>query len=281
MISRDQLIERINGHGHDKFLTPDEVRQDFGDVIRMLVPPGADFDPHTETCCTTTDPDLSLRVVGDIVVKGEYVGIVERCIHPEHRYAEHELLSLEHKYREKGFAPLSLWQTINLYDEVGIDQVYLQAGLSTGRHYWARYGFDFELGVEREFVKDWFAEILEELGHPGLSDNLHSAYALHGVGASSDVTVSIRQVEMAILERGLLDENEYLSSNWKKSLESWDPQTTAEQNSLDIHEPIELGKAIFLLLPISWHGVLDLTYGPQRQVFWASLLQRLAQLARP
>lgn len=276
---REELIARLRAAG-DGPLEADA----FEDVIQRLLLPGGNtrLDPVTARCFSDSS-GVCLEVQGTIrAANGVELGEMHRIIHVEGRFASHEFLRIEENYKNYCLAPVMLLGSLGLYEELELEYIILQAGLETGRRYWASCGFDFVDDGVRQAVVAWCRILSAELGHPNVTDGLDRAYSLVAAGSpegddSAGIEVSLVELGAAIGRR----EHEIAAVGFdleNAKLEGWDPADIARRNRLAPDEQIPLGKALFLLLPCDWNGYLPIAgSNPQKTLFIEALTDKIEQ----
>lgn len=164
----------------------------------------------------------------------------------EQELALHELLEVEPELRGRGISLRFLRRSFGLYDELGLQEVHLQAGMGTGRWLWARVGFEFTLPVDCERVRGWATKVCGALGIDELNVGSYASAAQFARMGGN------RMVSMAQLAEVMPAEAERF-------------RLRAEANELGMDERIELGRAVMLSGP-DWNGRLALA-GPSRLAF--------------
>lgn len=172
-----------------------------------------------------------------------------RTVRVGQRFVVHDLFAIEPEFRGRGLAPAILKSSFDYYDRIGIQVVVVHAALETGRHYWARCGFDFLPG-ERAKVDAWFNEVLQGLGIVfDTSSFTHANDYTTLSGLVSPEKVSLEEIAACTtMPRDHVVE-------------------VAEKNGLTMDEKIDLARAIMLTGP-DWEGILRLDpAGHDRRVF--------------
>jgi GNAT superfamily N-acetyltransferase len=203
-------------------------------------------------CEATLEDGGRIRLIGFIYVDvdGRINPIAEfkREIHIEEGFAEHKWLKVEPRFRGLGVSSALLLRTFAFYRELGIASVELEAGMQTGTWHWARVGFEFMLPEQRERVRGWAQTVVEalDLTEPRLEE-MSEATQFARMRGSRNVTLG--EIAEAFPDRmdGVV--------------------AVARENSLDLDDPIELGRAVMLTGP-GWDGRLDLN-GPSYANFKA------------
>ena len=67
--------------------------------------------------------------------------IIQRLINLDKGKATHALLVLPEKYQGQDIGKKIMLEAIEAYKEMGINQIFLDAGMNVGKYVWARYGF--------------------------------------------------------------------------------------------------------------------------------------------
>lgn len=211
---------------------------------------------------------ISLEDGGSILLTGylhdparkSLVAKFKRRLLLEQELAIHEFLEVVPQWRGGGVAMRFLRSSFNLYDELGIKEAHLQAGMATGRWLWARAGFEFTLPSDCERVKRWAEEACAALGIHELNVDSYSS-AAQFVRMGGNRMTSMQEMAAAMPERRQLFE------------------ARAEANSLLMDQRIELGRAVMLAGP-DWNGRLLLD-GPSRLAFEIYVDSKEERLLRP
>jgi GNAT superfamily N-acetyltransferase len=197
-----------------------------------------------------------LRLTGFLQEGGNLVGHFMRRLQLEKGWAIHERLVLTPRYRAQGIGARFVHRSLELYDALGLELVSLQAGLQTGRWYWAQLGFDFAVPTEVGPVRDWARQACEALGIEveGLDE---FSSAAHFARLSDDRDVCFHDLAAVLPEHEtkLID--------------------VARGNGFAMTAEMPLGKAIMLSGP-QWNGRLRLD-GAQRRSFEAAVAERSAK----
>lgn len=246
----DQLIWRIEQLTSGQSIDLAEQIHHFPEVTEAITPPTleAKLLGGPERSEASLEDGGSLVLIGGLNVPGslQLVAKFKRRLQLGQKLAYHEMLEVEPEFRGRGICLQLLRRTFVFYDALGLEEVQVEASLSTGRWYWARVGFEFELPKDREEVKKWAIEVCEALGISSLNvDTYSSAAQFARMGGNR--RVSLGQIAAAIPAKAEL------------------VKTIAEQNGLEIEERIELGRAVMLTGP-EWTGRLQLQ-GPSRVAF--------------
>lgn len=267
--SCDELINRILGCGDG---LADPVA--FQDVIDRLTMSGTKLDP-VEVTCFGGEADTGLDIRGELRFQsGGKFGEIHRRIYLRRRFVHHELLHIEPAFRGFRLGPVMLLGSLNFYEELELTHIVLQAGLETGKHYWASCGFDFLEEDVRTAIVGWCQVLCAQLGFDDCVGETNRAYGLAALG-SPDLDASLAEIEAAIAE--CEDEIRVLGFDLDDARrEGWDLRTTAERNKIAFDEGIPLGKALMLALPCDWKGYLEIEGDSvQKEVFTQSLLNRI------
>lgn len=191
---------------------------------------------------------------GSLLITGFLHDPAERCLVAkfkrrlllEQGLALHEMLEVEPELRGQGICMRFLRNSFALYDEFGLEEVHLQAGLATGRWLWARVGFEFTLPADCDRVRGWAVDVCGALGIDELRVESYSS-AAQFARMGGNRTVSMRQLAEAMPERATHFEER------------------ARANFLDMERRIELSRAVMLTGP-DWNARLALR-GPSRTAF--------------
>jgi len=256
---REQLLWRIDVLGGDVDVG-DPVNQDaFREVWDAFTLPGTTLDPAAGECRASTDDGGTILVKALIYHGSDVLGFVQRRLLLDRTIAIHETLVIQPPFRGRGLNLALLAKSFDLYDELGIREVWLQAGLATGRWHWARVGFEFARADDLRAVKDWAEKVLQAAGIQGLRvDRYTSALQFARMGGN-------RQIALESIAAALPQSRQRVEG-------------AARGNGLAMDEPIALARAVMITGP-SWYGRLDLQ-GPGRAVFRAHLRAKVARLRR-
>lgn len=121
------------------------------------------------------DPYLHVRISGRILDKdGKSVGQFERHVYlddynsKKKPHVYHEILRLDESARGKGIGSDFTIGTENMYAKLGIDSIYLNAGLSDGAYTWLRAGYGFKDDAERvkaaKALEERYQTLLKDAG---------------------------------------------------------------------------------------------------------------------
>lgn len=255
---RDELIWRIDQLGDIQL--DSWIRRDAFDAVLQgfKVPPFRQVMMSEHCECSVAGHRL---VVGGEFRDGpKLVATWVRELRLDSGIVVHRYLEVEPPYRRFGVGPGLLKAGLALYDELGMEHVFVRASLDTGRWYWARAGFDFADEGQRAIVTDFFDDAVKTLGlnidSSAITDP--SEYAL----IAPEVTASMREVAEAMYPpQGQQDMRE-----------------RAEANGHEYDEQIPAAEAIMLCGP-EWIGTLRLS-SPKRIGFEQFIDSRLAAVAR-
>jgi len=90
-----------------------------------------------------------------------------RILEIDEGFADHKWLKVAPEFRGSGISSAFLLRSFDLYRDLGIFHVELDAAMETGPWHWARVGFDFSYGHEREKVRGMGARGLRLAGDRG------------------------------------------------------------------------------------------------------------------
>jgi GNAT superfamily N-acetyltransferase len=263
---RERLLWRVEQLTNSQFIDLAEHAAEFpellegfttGNVAPRLITREVSALPKLESKATLEDGG-SFLVVGALhAADGAYVGTFQRRLQLDPGWAVHELLVLDPPFRGRGIAAELLGSSFSLYDDLGLEQVHLVAGLETGRWYWAHMGFDFLRTEDRELAHAWANEVCEALqvDPEGLGSE-PSAGQLARLRGKRDVT--LENLANAMPQQRARIEVE-----------------VAAKNDLSMDQPLVLGKAVMLTGP-QWRAYLQLQ-GPQRLAFEEARRERTSR----
>jgi GNAT superfamily N-acetyltransferase len=107
-----------------------------------------------------------LHVEADILDSaGEKVGYLERSFKPRggRLVVHHDLLELEPRAQKKGIGSAISDSALESYNQLGVKQIRLNAGLEAGAYVWAKKGYEFASKEEREDMARRFEAHVREL----------------------------------------------------------------------------------------------------------------------
>jgi GNAT superfamily N-acetyltransferase len=200
----------------------------------------------------------AVRLTGMLRHGRDYVAFFMRRLALREGWAIHQRLVVDPAFRGRAIGARFVQRSLALYDELGLQEIRIRAGLKTGRWLWAQMGFEFALPAEAEQACEWAEEACGALGVEvdGL-DGLEEAAQLARLECEQDV--SFEALAEALPER-------------RGELEG-----VAAHNAVAMEEPIQLGKLV-MLSGEEWHGYLRLK-GAQRLAFDAAVAERVALAA--
>jgi GNAT superfamily N-acetyltransferase len=243
---REQLVERIAQLDSGRTVDLAEHIGEFPEVEEAFSIPHTTLGLAPEGQCMASAADGgNLELIGFLYRErdGRVEPVMEfkRTLKLAEACADHEWLKVEPRFRGLGLSSALLLRSFALYKSLGLREVELQAQMETGKWHWARVGFEFEAGTDRERVRDWAAEVCEALRINGLKiDSLSTATQFARMSARRGI--SMREMAEAFPQRG-------------EQIEA-----VARSNYLKMDDPIALGRAVMLTGP-GWNGRLDL-HGP-------------------
>ena len=256
---REQLLWRISQLGGNVDLCDPKNAAAFREVFAAFEPPGFTFEPLQGRCKAVKAGGGSILIGGILRMGDSGVAFVQRRFLLQSRAVIHEYLYVHPEARGKGINVVLLTSLFQLYDEMDMREVLLQAGLASGRWHWARVGFDFLGDADLEKVRNWFVETLDKLGIDLRADRYTSAAQFARMGGNR--TLSLQQILDVYPERKT------------HILE------IADGNGLRLDERIPLARALLLCGP-EWFGRMDLQ-GPGRIVFDQYAQRKIARLSEP
>ncbi len=255
----EQLLWRIKALGADVDIGDPANQDAFREVWSAFNLPGTTLDAAAGECRATLDDGGTILVKAFIYHGGNVLGFVQRRLLLGRAIVIHEGLVIEPPYRGRGLNLALLNQSFDFYDEVGIREVWLEAGLATGRWHWARVGFEFAQPKDLQAVKDWVEKVLKAVGIRGLRvDRYTSALQFARMGGN-------RQIALETIAAAIPASRERI-------------EAAAAGNDLEMDQPIALARAVMITGP-TWLGRLDLQ-GPGRAVFRAHLQEKAARIKR-
>jgi len=257
---RDQLqwrVEALIAGGHDPNPGLAQNGDAFAEVWDAFTIPGTAIVKLEKTCEASVNPGLSLRIAGLLVAGQNVIGFLQRRFVFDRDLVIHEMLVIYELFRGRGINLAILTQSFDLYDELGLQEVYLQAGLATGRWHWARVGFEFARPADLKAVRDWATQVTAKTGVKGLRvDRYSTAAQFARMGGRRKL--SLETIAQAFPKR-------------RKRIEE-----AANGNGLQMADRIPLGRAVMITGP-EWIGRLDLN-GPGRTVFRVHAAAKANQL---
>jgi GNAT superfamily N-acetyltransferase len=205
------------------------------------------------------DEGGSIRLTGLLRCGRDYVAFFMRRLQLQQGWAIHGRLVVDPRFRGQAIGARFVQRSLALYDDLGLEEVRMRAGLDTGRWLWAQMGFEFALTAEAEEASEWAEEVCGALGVEvaGLGD-LEGAPQLARLECEHEVSFAA----LANAMPGRREEFEGVATG----------------NGLDIGKAIPLGQLV-MLSGEEWHGYLKLK-GPQRHAFEGAVAERLAR-SRP
>jgi hypothetical protein len=253
MTSAEELVERIETLTAGPTLDLAQHIDQFPEVKRAFTIPNTHlWLAENGRCSASVDDGGSIELIGSLYVKeaGKPKGVLQ--FHREVRlgpnYAEHKWLKVEPWCRGVGLSSAFLLRSFDLYRDLGISRVELEAQMETGKWHWARVGFEFQAPDDLERVRDWALEVTEalDLDAPPI-ETFTSATQFARMAARRDLTLE----ELAKAVPGKREQAE----------------AAARTNCVEMNAPMPLGRAVMLTGP-SWNGYLDLE-GPEYAQFKA------------
>lgn len=116
--------------------------------------------------------DYDLRFQCD--ESGKEAGCMSRSVNftdKEAPYVEHCYFRLEKEFQKGGIGKNILSNSMKMYDKLGIEKVYLSAGLSVGGYAWAKYGFKPE---SRDDLFQLYDEVRSNMYSLNLNPRIYS-----------------------------------------------------------------------------------------------------------
>lgn len=254
MTSVEELLGRIESLTSGPTLDLAAQIDDFPEVRRAFTIPNTHlWLAGNGRCSASLDDGGALELVGSLYVKenGKPKGVLEfhRHIRLGPSCAEHKWLKVEPWCRGVGISSAFLLRSFDLYSDLGVGRVELEAQMETGKWHWARVGFDFQTPADLESMRKWAREAITALDLDGVAalDAFTSATQFARMTARREV--SLEELALAVPRR------------------RGQAKMAAEKNCLGMDTPIALGRALMLTGP-SWNGYLDLE-GPEYAQFKA------------
>jgi len=155
------------------------------------------------------DEDGKLAVNANIYKDGSHVGDLELTFSKAKNgelHVKHDVMELLPEAQQQGIGKALNEHAMNTYQDLGVHQVNLDAGMSGGRIAQARYGFSWP-AEEGESYRRKFDQFLKARGVDAREAANLSTAALQGAGAVSDVEVNGQRVGREFLN----------TANWRGS----------------------------------------------------------------
>lgn len=261
-VDRDEMLWRIARLRGEMALRTRLRQSAFSEIFGAFTPAGFVFRADGTYCRATSRQGGVLAIGGELYWRGQIAATLNRRLFFGAGIAGHDLLRIEEPFRDAGLAVVVLARSFQLYDNIGLRKVLLQASLTTGRWYWARCGFDFLTDEDRRRVHAFVQYVLDALGVSIDTRGFTSAEQFALIGKAQGMTTSLEAIATAVG-----------SSQFREELE----KDIAPGNGIEMTDLIDLGRALMISGP-SWNGVLDLQ-GPGRTAFEAYAQGRLRKLA--
>jgi GNAT superfamily N-acetyltransferase len=199
----------------------------------------------------------SMRLTGLLRHGRDYVAFFMRRLQLERGWAIHQRLVVDPAFRGQAIGARFVQRSLALYDDLGLEEIRIRAGLATGRWLWAQMGFEFALAAEAEQASEWAEEVCGALGVEVVGlDELEGAAQLARL--ECDQEVSFAALADVMPER-------------REELEG-----VAARNGMASEKSIPLGQLV-MLSGGEWNGYLKLE-GPQRRAFEEAVAERVARV---
>lgn len=255
--ARNDLLWRLSVLPRRIKLDSIQRRDAFRDVFAAFTLP--DFKVRVDGNKSWASPESggTIHFESTLVFEGNVAGPLHRTLHVGQRWAYHDYLKLDERFRSAGTAPAILHQSFAYFDEIGLEYVAVMAALETGPWYWARCGFNF-LATSRGPVQQWARIVLAALGSAyDVTKFAHAnQFALMGTSPADDV--SFADIHGALVARLGLS-----SAEADDLYRAFDEK--ARGNGSTMTKPMPLGRAVMLTGP-PWEGLLRLN-GRDRRIF--------------
>ena len=246
----DELLARIEGLTAGQQVDLSEHIAEFPEIARGFSIPNAELTLIPDRSVASLEDGGSFELVGFLTTPldaGTEPAIqFKRHLKLGEQCADHQWLKVAAPLRGMGLSSALLLRSFNLYRELGLRAVELDAAMEAGKWHWARVGFEFMWPRQAEAVRKWTFEVAEALKPEGLSlESLSTATQFARMEAR-------RGTSLAELATAFPAMTERLSK-------------IAKENDLEFDEKIAFGRAVMLSGP-GWEGKLDLD-GPSYQQF--------------
>jgi hypothetical protein len=232
-------------------------RDAFRDVFDAFTLPDFTLWVNGKESWASPEDDGTLHFESRLMFNGHDGGQLHRTLRVGQRWAYHDLLKLDARFRSAGTAPGVLHQSFAYFDTIGLQSVAVQAALETGPWYWARCGFNFLPG-SRDKVEQWAQIVLAALGSTYDVTQFTHANQFALMGTSPDDDASFADIHAALVA------NLNLSSADADALYRAFEEK-AKGNGSTMTERMPLGRAVMLTGP-GWRGLLQLN-GRDRRIF--------------
>jgi GNAT superfamily N-acetyltransferase len=197
----------------------------------------------------------SLRLTGMLRQRRDYVGFFMRRLQLQEGWAIHQRLVIDPSFRGGAIGSRFLQRSLELYDELELQEVKIRAGLQTGRWLWAHLGFEFALPAEAEQACEWAEEVCAVL-----DIEINGVDEIEEAGQLARLECE-KEVSLAALAEAMPRKRE-------------DLEQIATDNAMAMERLLPLGQLVMLSGP-EWHGYLRLK-GAQRLAFEEAVAERVA-----
>lgn len=238
-----ELKARIESLTNAQAVDLSERIDEFPEIRDAFTLPNTELHVVSDPRCTASIEDgCRVELIGTLSVErhGERREVLQfrRILEVEEGYAEHKWLQVAPEFRGFGISSAFLLRSFDLYRGLGIAHVEVEASMETGKWHWARVGFDFAYGAEREAVRKWARQVCGALGIeiPKL-ESFTTATQFARLAARPQVSFEELATRMPAVRETA--------------------EIAAEKNFVAMSDPIPLGRLVMLSGP-AWFGVLEL-----------------------
>lgn len=258
---RDEILWRIReltqalGTGQID-LTDARNRDAFADVLDAYVPEGLGLVlvPSTFIDCVADNEAGGKISFRGLLTSGQAaVATVERTIWLAREFAQHHGFTVVPRYRGNKIAPRSLIKCVELYDALGVKEIYLRAAQS-GSWYWAQWGFHL---IDRN-------DLIRLIRH---TQSIVDAF-----GADLDVSTFVHPEQFYRLGHGSDITFDELVSAFPQREDAY--KDIAERNGISMHQSIPFSRAVLLTGP-PWDGCLNLGKDQADRLIFDDLVRRM------
>jgi GNAT superfamily N-acetyltransferase len=200
----------------------------------------------------------SIRLTGMLRHGRDYVAFFMRRLQLQEGWAIHQRLVVDPPFRGQAIGARFVQRSLELYDDLGLEEIRIRAGLETGRWLWAQMGFEFALAAEAEEALEWAKEVCGALGV-----EMEGLEGMEAAGQLARLECD-REVSFAALAEAMPEKRGEL-------------ELAAARNGMAIEKPIPLGQLV-MLSGGEWFGYLKL-HGPQRYAFEEAVAERVVRAA--
>lgn len=255
--AREDLLWRLRALPGRVALDSIQRRDAFRDVFDAFTLPEFTLQVDGKRSWASSENGGTIHFASRLMFEGNDGGPLVRTLRVGQRWAYHDYLKLDERFRSAGTAPGILHQSFAYFDEIGLEYVAVTAALETGPWYWARCGFNF-LATSRGPVEQWARIVLAALGSAYDVTRFAHANQFALMGASPDDDVSFADIHAALVARLGLS-----SADADELYRAFDEK--ARGNGSTMSESMTLGRAVMLTGP-PWEGLLRLN-GRDRRIF--------------